>query len=154
MGRAPGERPGQRPVSDPSQRRVPLDAEQVKAALGAFFNVAKRWDLSEQEQLALLGEVGQTTLHAWKQGAPPLSPDTLERISYLIGIHPALRRLFPGSPEEMSRRVRHPLGIPLTQGSSLLGFVLNGGTGAMHNTRMYLEAETGGSEAALVPKRL
>ena len=123
------------------------DATLVKASSGAFFNLAKHWNLSEQEQLALLGGIGHTTLYSWKRGAHALSPDTMARISYILGIHAALRRLFPDSPEEMPRRVRHPLVIPLTQGRSVLEFIQRGGIRALHEMRVYLEADTGGSEA-------
>ena len=46
--------------------------------------------------MILLGEPARSTFFKWrKQEGPSISKDTLERISYIIGIYKALRILFP-----------------------------------------------------------
>jgi hypothetical protein len=69
------------------------------AGLRAFFNIAKAWRLTEEQQLSLLGLTARSTLFAWKGkaagGSVKLGPDTLERLGNLLGIWKALAVLFP-----------------------------------------------------------
>lgn len=64
-----------------------------------FREIARRWTLVEAELIALLGQPGRSTFHGWakkaREGAPvTLPPDTLTRISAVLGIHKALAILF------------------------------------------------------------
>jgi antitoxin Xre/MbcA/ParS-like protein len=64
--------------------------------LRAFFNVAREWDLSNEEQQALLGWPARATFFKMKKGdVPAVSVDQLERISLVLGIYKALHILFP-----------------------------------------------------------
>lgn len=124
------------------------DAPTVRAALAAFCNLARVWRLSEREQCRLLGGIAPSTLYAWRgSGARSLAPDVLERVSYVLGIHAALHRLFAGAPDRMAERVRHPLPWAVTNGGSILERMLAGGIVALHEVRVFLEAEAGGDEA-------
>lgn len=67
-------------------------------ALRAFFNIAGCWSLSEHEQLRMLGLVNRPALRRWKSLAQSgasvqVSHDTLERISYVLGIYKAINIL-------------------------------------------------------------
>jgi hypothetical protein len=68
------------------------------AGLRTFFNIAKAWRLTEEQQLSLLGLTARSTLFAWKgkaaAGSVKLGPDTLERLGNLLGIWKALAILF------------------------------------------------------------
>lgn len=65
-------------------------------AIRAFLQLRESWGLSDHEARALLGEVSRTTLHNWKTNPPKaLTRDTLERISYLLGIYKGLQILLP-----------------------------------------------------------
>ena len=65
-------------------------------ALRVFFRVASRWGLTDQEQMALLGLNGLETLRRWRRcGNSRLRRDTLERISYVLGIYRPLQILLP-----------------------------------------------------------
>jgi hypothetical protein len=56
-------------------------------ALRAFFRIAELWQLSVAEQMTLLGVTARSTFFQWKKNAEvELPKDTLERISYLLGI--------------------------------------------------------------------
>src|SRR5262245_54865668 len=68
-------------------------------ALRTFFRIADVWKLDRTEQMAVLGltPTATSTYHKWKgdvEGAR-LDRDTLERISYILGIYKALQILFP-----------------------------------------------------------
>lgn len=65
-------------------------------AIRAFLRLQEAWELSDKEAQRLLGDVSRTTLHNWRTNPPQsLSRDTLERISYLLGIFKGLQLLLP-----------------------------------------------------------
>ena len=68
----------------------------TRAAIRAFLRLREKWELSDEEARVLLGDVSRTTLHNWRTKPPAaLGRDTLERISYLLGIYKGLRMLLP-----------------------------------------------------------
>lgn len=65
-------------------------------ALRTFFNLAREWSLTEQEQMKLLGLNSRSIFQNWEAGSTSeVSRDTLERISYLLGIYKAINILLP-----------------------------------------------------------
>lgn len=79
-------------------------------ALRTFINIAKRWELSEDEQLRILGLESPSTLQSWTQKASQhelvqLDLQTLERISYVISIYRSINVLLP-SPERADAWMR------------------------------------------------
>src|SRR5437764_400877 len=74
-----------------------LDPKTASApALRAFFRLADRWKLDTEEGMNLLGLTAKSTFFKWKKDEDGhLSLDTLERISYLLGIFKALHILLP-----------------------------------------------------------
>src|SRR5689334_15317292 len=70
----------------------------VAGAVGlkAFARIAELWHLSDAEQLTLLGLSSRSTYFKWrKEHQVRLPRDTLERISYILGIYKALQLLLP-----------------------------------------------------------
>lgn len=113
------------------------------AALRTFFNLAKVWNLSEQEQMQLLGLASRSTLHAWKSGrVTKVSRDTLERVSYLLGIFKAINILLP-EPERADEWMRLPNEAPLFGGRSALDRMTTGNIGDLYVVRQYLDAQRG-----------
>src|SRR3546814_20349533 len=74
-----------------------LDRKELTGpALRTFFNIAEAWDLSEVEQMRLLGLDSRSTFHNWKRGdVAALSKDALERTSYVLGLYKGLQILVP-----------------------------------------------------------
>lgn len=114
-------------------------------ALRAFFKMAELWKLSVSEQMALLGLSAQSTFFKWKADADRarLSRDTLERISYLLGIYRALQILLP-DPAAADAWLKTPNDAPLFGGRSALARMLSGNVGDLYVVRQYLDAERGG----------
>ena len=77
--------------------KVPSDvAAAGGAGLRAFANIAEAWGLSVAEQLTLLGIASRSTFFKWRRERQPRLPqDTLERLSYLLGIYKSLQILLP-----------------------------------------------------------
>ncbi|MEQ8710685.1 MAG: MbcA/ParS/Xre antitoxin family protein [Rhodospirillales bacterium] len=113
-------------------------------ALRTFFNIARQWGLSNNQQMTLLGVTTASTFHNWKAGKnAALSKDTLERISYILGIYKALRILLPDE-KASDEWVKRPNAAPLFGGQSALDRMLSGNVADLFVVRQYLDAQRGG----------
>lgn len=114
------------------------------AGLRAFFRIASLWKLSVAEQLGLLGTPARSTYFKWKkEGVQHLPKDTLERISYILGVYKALQVLLP-DPVAADAWVRQPNAAPLFGGGSALDRMLSGNVADLYVVRRYLDAQLGG----------
>lgn len=123
---------------------IVLDPLKVQgAALNAFFNIAKLWHLNTHEEQILLGNPPRSTFFKWKRERQGhLSQDTLERISYLMGIYKALCILLP-SEEAANTWPKKANQAPLFNGQSALDKMLGGRVVDLADVRRYLDAERG-----------
>lgn len=111
-------------------------------ALKAFFGITRKWHLNSDQERILLG-VPKATFYRWKQqkdGA--LSQDTLERISYILGIYKALRILLP-SEQAANEWIHKPNQAPLFSGNTALDKLVKGQVIDLADVRRYLDAERG-----------
>lgn len=117
--------------------------EAAQALLRTFFNIAEAWKLSPRESMTLLGLRSRSTFHVWKDGrAGALPRDTVERISYVLGIYKALQILLPpGEPADAW--IRKPNAAPLFGGVSALERLLSGNVADLYEVRRYLDAQRG-----------
>ncbi len=129
-----------------SQAPAPLSNRALSAAgLRAFFNLAQAWRLTAEAQMVLLGAPGRSTFFKWKAApeSADLKRDTLERLSYLLGIYKALQILLP-DPNAADAWVNKPNTAPLFGGKSALDRMLGGNIGDLLAVRQYLDARRGG----------
>lgn len=99
-------------MKTPNPKLAPNNGDLSRVAVKLFFAIADEWSLTEQERCLLAGLSTRTTLYNWKQKleakAPiKLSPDTLERLSYIAGIYKALQLLF-ALPDQWKQWIRKP----------------------------------------------
>jgi hypothetical protein len=115
------------------------------AGLRAFFNIARDWDLSVDEQIILLGSPGRSTFFKWKQSpqSARLGRDTLERLSLLLGIYKALQILLP-QPASADTWIKRPNSAPPFGGRRALDRMLAGNISDLVAVRQYLDAMRGG----------
>lgn len=115
------------------------------AGLRAFFNIARDWGLNTDEQMVLLGTPGRSTFFKWKAApeSASLKRDTLERLSYLLGIYKALQVLLP-STASADAWVKKPNAAPLFGGKRALDRMLGGNVADLVAVRQYLDARRGG----------
>ncbi|CAB3715936.1 MbcA/ParS/Xre antitoxin family protein [Paraburkholderia rhynchosiae] len=133
------EAPIRRAISEPSF------TEMSAAGLRAFFNIARDWDLSADEQIVLLGAPGRSTYFKWK-AAPEtarLGRDTLERLSLLLGIYKALQILLPQA-SAADTWIKRPNSAPPFGGRRALDRMLAGNISDLVAVRQYLDAMRGG----------
>ncbi|MBS0329597.1 MULTISPECIES: MbcA/ParS/Xre antitoxin family protein [unclassified Thiobacillus] len=123
----------------------PSSRDLSAAGLRAFFNIARDWGLSTDEQMVLLGAPGRSTFFKWKSApeAADLKRDTLERLSYLLGIYKALQILLP-AVAAADAWVKKPNSAPLFGGRSALDRMLGGNVADLVAVRQYLDARRGG----------
>ena len=113
-------------------------------ALRTFLRIAKLWSLSVEEQMILLGLTARSTFFKWKKDPNPgLPKDTLERISYILGIYKALQILLPDE-QAADGWVRRPNAALPFGGRSALDRMLSGQVADLFVVRQYLDAQRGG----------
>jgi hypothetical protein len=130
------------------EERVRLGA----AGLRTFFNIAERWKLSIEDQLSLLGDVSRSTYYEWKKQAPTVasvySTDLLTRLSYVLGIHGTLQRLYNRAPAFADAWVAAPNSGRAFRGVSPLERMRADGIPGMLLVRRLLESLAGGGMTA------
>jgi hypothetical protein len=113
------------------------------AGLRAFVRIAEAWKLTIAEQLKLLGIASRSTYFKWRrEQSPRLPQDTLERLSYLLGIYKSLQILLP-DPTAADEWVRRPNTAPPFGGHSALERMLSGQVADLYVVRQYLDAQRG-----------
>ncbi len=113
-------------------------------ALRTFFRIAELWNLSVEEQMTLLGVTSKSTFFKWKREKDATLPkDTLERISYVLGIYKALQILLPDE-RAADAWIRKPNAAPPFGGQSALNRMLSGYVIDLYVVRQYLDAQRGG----------
>jgi len=125
------------------QAAPPTPPQAAAAGLRAFGRIADLWHLSIAEQLQLLGINSRSTYFKWRKDSEVRLPrDTLERLSYLLGIYKALQLLLPNerAADEWIRRANsaQPFG-----GKSALERMLSGNVSDLYVVRQYLDSQRG-----------
>jgi hypothetical protein len=111
--------------------------------LRAFANIAEAWGLTVADQLKLLGIASRSTFFKWRRETSPRLPrDTLERLSYVLGIYKSLQILLP-DPKAADEWVRRPNNAAIFGGRSALDRMLSGQVADLYVVREYLDAQRG-----------
>ena len=111
--------------------------------LKAFFNIAARWKVRDDDARALLGGVTNGPFYEMKRNPErTLDTDRLTRISYVIGIFKALGVLH--SEPLADAWIQRPNSNPLFGGLTPLEYMIRGGLPAMQNVRRLLDARRAG----------
>lgn len=113
------------------------------AALKAFFTIAARWKLRDEDARALLGGVSNGPFYDMKRNPDrTLDTDRLTRVSYVVGIFKALGVLH--SDALADAWVQRPNSNPLFRGTTPLAYMVSGGLPALQNVRRLLDARRAG----------
>lgn len=114
-----------------------------RAALKAFFRIADQWEVTNDEARVLLGGISRSTFFRYR--ALPevsLNTDTLDRISYILGIYKSLHILF-SEKKRADEWVKRPNAAAPFFERSALDFMLQGHLSNLAETRRYLDAWRG-----------
>ena len=134
----------QLPPVSPERRRDPKVRRQMSGpAVRTFLNVAAAWQLSTEEQRALLGWPPESTFYKYKAGQVGTLPyDMLMRISLVLAIYKDLRILYP-ERELADRWVQLPNSNPLFGGKPALALMMEGGMDGLYQVRRLLDGRRG-----------
>lgn len=114
-----------------------------RVALTFFFNLMNLWDVPAEDQMVLLGSVSKTTFYKYRKTPEVRLPrDTMERISYLMGIHKSLRIMFGDKPSTYDWVKRPNTDAPFN-GQTALNRMLAGSIVDLADVRRYLDAARG-----------
>ena len=116
-------------------------AHSVPVEMEAFLEIARRWNLSADEQIVLLGSPGRSTFFKWKKDGGSLPKDASERLSHILAIWKALRILFTVD-DRAHEWVRRP--NEFFDGKSAVDVMLGGRVSDIYTVRQYLDAQRGG----------
>lgn len=113
------------------------------AGLRTFLAIADDWQLPVASRRTLLGAIGESTYHKWRQGdVGTPSRDQLERLSLLLGIYKALRLLFSDDATGV-RWLRAANRDPDFGGQSPLDRMCRGSIEDLYAVRRYLDGWRG-----------
>jgi len=119
------------------------EAEKGRVALKGFFRITEEWGCTTEERSKLLGGPSRTTLYNYAKLNPvKLSNDTMERISYILGIYKALQLLYP-THERANRRIRLKTSEVPFCGKSAMEFMTQGSMMNLMLARQYFDAKRG-----------
>jgi hypothetical protein len=127
--------------------KLPSDNAKVsKSALRTFFNIMGTWQLNTDQAMTLLGLDSRSTFFKWKKNpeSAKLSPDKLERLSYIFGIYKALQLLLPNA-DSADGWIKRPNSALPFQGKSALERMLTGRVADLYVVRQYLDGQRGWS---------
>jgi hypothetical protein len=112
--------------------------------LRAFFNIIDRTGIRDADAREILGGVSNGPYYAMKKSpnGKVLGVDTLQRISYLIGIYKALHILH--SKPLADEWLKLPNSNHLFAGMTPIEYMVRGGMTAMQSVRRLLDARRGG----------
>lgn len=126
---------------------LPSHSQPNLSAIGlrVFFNIGDSWKLKNEEEMVLLGNPSRSLFFKWKKDPQSaiVSKDTLERISYILGIYKALQILLPNA-KAADEWVCKKNTAPLFKGQSALERMLSGNVADLYVVRQYLDAVRGG----------
>ncbi len=114
------------------------------AGLRGFFRIAEKWKLSREEQIKLLN-VPASTFYGWRMNPEHarLSHDTLERISYILGIYKNLHILL-SDKKSADNWIHLSNKAPLFAGRSAIDRMTSGNVGDLFVVRRYLDVQVRG----------
>lgn len=119
--------------------------EAARAVLGAFFNIARAWRLTSDEEDVLLG-ADRLTCERWRRGdiAESLSENSLRRLGYVLNIYAALQVLLPVR-ERADNWVHQANEAEVFGGQPAIGLMLSGRTDGLRAVADYLEVMVAGA---------
>ena len=125
-------------LADPATR-----ARLSPAAIVAFFSIVDKWQLRNEDAMAMLGGISHGRYFDLKRNHKGLlSQDELTRISLLIGIFKALNILF--GRRLANQWTSRPNSNPMFNGAPPLQYLSRGGVPAMIGVRRLLDSRRGG----------
>ena len=128
------------PKADPQRK---IDSTVVATGLKTVLNILEKWGCSADQMAAILCTSRSAVYKYLKDPKKAsLNADQVERISYLLNIHAALRILFE-NPDNIYGFMSMPNANPGFNGRSPLDVISTGSFGALYETFRRIDALRG-----------
>jgi hypothetical protein len=115
------------------------EIEAMQRTVGAIFG---RWGVNDAGAAVMLGGISPKTYRRWRDGEyGRVNRDLADRMSYILGIHKALRIIF-AEPTQGYRWMNQPNAA--FAGQTPLQLLLRGGMEDLRRLRRYLDSVRGG----------
>lgn len=102
----------------------------------------EKWSLDNQQARVLLGGISKTTFYQYKKlPEVALRIDTLNRISYIMGIYKGLHTLFP-EDDRANQWIKRPNASAPFKGKSALDRMMQGQIDDLADVRRYVDAQS------------
>lgn len=132
--------PHQTPMSAPDD-----GSDQIRRAIPVVLNILDKWQCTEDEKRALLGQLPRSTFYRL-QKAPEsvrVTVDLADRLSYLLNIHAGLR-LILSEPASVYGWIRQPNDHIWFQGRSAMDIIKSGRMEDLIDVFRHIDAARGG----------
>lgn len=124
-----------------SQQFASNDPRLAEPAFRAFTSIAKAWALTDLEQSKILGQSVDDAFAVLVTGiVGDRWPDTLERVSFVIGIYAALHSVFRNQ-EQADGWIRRPNQAALFGGGPALALMCSGRVEDLASVREHIEGQ-------------
>jgi uncharacterized protein (DUF2384 family) len=118
---------------------APDETQAMQRTVGAIFG---RWGVTDVDAAVILGGISSKTYRRWRDGEyGRVNRDLADRMSYILGIHKALRIIF-AEPAQGYRWMSQP--NARFDGLTPLQLLLRGGMEDLRRLRRYLDSVRGG----------
>jgi len=118
---------------------APDEIEAMQRTVGAIF---ARWGVTDVDAAVILGGISPKTYRRWREREyGRVNRDLADRMSYILGIHKALRIIF-AEPAQGYRWMSRPNAS--FAGRTPLQLLLRGGMDDLQRLRRYLDSVRGG----------
>jgi hypothetical protein len=134
---------GTRPA--PPASDVDTDERLARTAVALIPGIKEKWGVTWADMARLLGLRSTSTLENWRRDRPPrsLSPDTLERASYLLHIYRSLHQNL--NDRDAVDWLRNPNSGDPFVGAAPLDYMLRGQVRHLLDTHRYLKVFAAGA---------
>ncbi len=119
-------------------------SDQIATGLKVALNILDKWQSKEEQKQAILG-MSRSTYYKCKANpkSARLSQDQVERISYILNIHQALRIVF-SNPENVYGFMTMVNHNPYFEGQTPLALIATGRFGTLYEVFKRIDAMRGG----------
>jgi len=123
-------------------QRGDYTADEVRAMQRTVPRILHKWGATDAQAAVILGGLSAKTLQRWRQGEyGRVGRDLADRMSYILGIHKALRIIFadPATGQDWMRRPNATF-----DGATPFDVLMRGGMDDLRRLRRYLDSVRGG----------
>lgn len=128
-----------------AQQAIPAPSQDmVSKSLRAALNILDKWGCSPEQAWNILG-MKRSTYYRYREAGvkPRLSRDQVERASYILNIHAALRLVFD-NPENVYGFMSMENHNPYFNGRSPLSIIASGNFGSLYEVFRRIDSLRGG----------